>query len=494
MRGFLFEGTGKMTTKRTITIITATTGNPLLAECMRSVQALEIPPGVELEHLLVVDGPAFDGATTAIASQVKGAVPVRRHVLLENTGADGWLCHRIYGSMPMQLNCDLVAFLDEDNMLMPDHVRTLLEAMDAKGARWAHSLRTIVEPDGSVACVDLCESLGLIRASCLGDHHVDTSSYLMVRELAINLGPLWYKKLNADRQVAATLLVAEPNGACSRRPTLLYRCGTRGSGSVSSNFFKKRNPLVDFDPSKKDLYLWYKTDKDTSALLAEDATVLEKVKETYNVFDGFVNLKHLPDDARCVCVIDEPLQYLETLRLLKNTSHKNLHRTIVMLADLGELPENFVPEYADACTSTNDAAFLVRPFDAPSIVCFDPAVPDDLLKACTSDRRAAFKIVRLEKIEDTHAEGRIPLMWMPDDTNELLLSQELLDAEGSSWIDLRRAFVWAAANGLGDASRGEQVVAFLHHHQYTTAELMGLMRQRIIERASNEMAAFVSNI
>jgi hypothetical protein len=345
-----------------------------------------------------------------------------------------------------------------------------------------------------VACVDLCESLGLIRASCLGDHHVDTSSYLMVRELAINLGPLWYKKLNADRQVAATLLVAEPNGACSRRPTLLYRCGTRGSGSVSSNFFKKRNPLVDFDPSKKDLYLWYKTDKDTSALLAEDATVLEKVKETYNVFDGFVNLKHLPDDARCVCVIDEPLQYLETLRLLKNTSHKNLHRTIVMLADLGELPENFVPEYADACTSTNDAAFLVRPFDAPSIVCFDPAVPDDLLKACTSDRRAAFKIVRLEKIEDTHAEGRIPLMWMPDDTNELLLSQELLDAEGSSWIDLRRAFVWAAANGLGDASRGEQVVAFLHHHQYTTAELMGLMRQRIIERASNEMAAFVSNI
>lgn len=134
---------------------------------------------------------------------------------------------------------DYLCFCDDDNWYEPDHVQSLVEALESKNAAYAYSLRKLVHPDGSFYDYDNGESLGhfgdLVDANCL----------LMRRDLATGIAPLWYNtngQMNvSDRFVWAALKQNNVPWAASGRYTVNYRMSARGQDMKP--FFFYRNIL-----------------------------------------------------------------------------------------------------------------------------------------------------------------------------------------------------------------------------------------------------------
>ena len=306
-----------------IAVITPTIGGPFLEECIRSVQAQVLP---NITHYVVVDGPQYADAVLKVTETFKnGAVPVVPVVLPENTGADGWNGHRIYGSFPFLVNATHVAYLDDDNTIDPQHVQNLARAI-VKGGEgyWAHTLRRIVDSAGAVVCNDNCESLGGISHTICAqdDYLVDTSCYLIPRDLAIAAGPHWNAafrsgKPEADRQVAKFLLSSAPH-AVVRDYSLAYRVDNTAK-SVSADFFKKGNDVYRHDyKAKTDMYLFHFSKSATQAFFEKlfskqnhaldqwQPTLWRDLAETHNLIDGFSNYPNIPPGATLLVAICNP--------------------------------------------------------------------------------------------------------------------------------------------------------------------------------------------
>ena len=160
-----------------VAVITGSTGHHLLSEAARSVQHQTWAS--EIEHWIVVDGAEHEYATRSLL----GKLPISnvvQHVLVlpKNTGASGYVCHRINGSVPWLVDADYVCFLDQDNAFEPDHIQRLIESIP-NGGRWAHSFRKIIDRDGRDICLDACESLGGVCHTCINAHDrlIDTNCY-----------------------------------------------------------------------------------------------------------------------------------------------------------------------------------------------------------------------------------------------------------------------------------------------------------------------------
>ncbi len=347
---------GETQRRPSVAVVTATTGSPHLLSALDSVasQTYDGP----LTHWVVVDGPDF-------AHNVPERPGVVRLVLPRNTGgpaSGNFVCHRIYAAAPWLLDADYVCFLDEDNTYTPDHVAGLVEAV--QGNPWAHSLRTIVDPEGTPVCVDACESLGGIRHSVLSgdDFFVDTNCYLLPVGLARQLSPCWNVParpppgtLEADRAVARTLLASRLLPGVSRRFSVNYRVGTRAD-SVQASFFLRGNDVTHFDPAKPDLYLFHFTKEATARSfvqndpLAEWApTMWHGLKATYNVLDGFANAPVLPSGALVLVSLCHP-QALP-LDLLKR---RDLRRVFALVESPNirhdaQYDRAFLDAHADVC-------------------------------------------------------------------------------------------------------------------------------------------------
>jgi glycosyltransferase involved in cell wall biosynthesis len=312
----------------TVCVITSTTGNSHLRECILSVQAQTVP----VQHLIVVDGPRFHSAVDKILGKIKvcGNAGYTQKILVlpTNTGGNGYLCHRIYGAAPFLVNAEYVAFLDEDNAFEPDHIEDLLESMRTTQTKWTHGLRKIVDANGHVVCKDLCESLGSINHTCINpdDRLIDTNCYLIRRDLAIQASPLWNTKarqsdeMDADRKVANVLLRSEPCGV-SRNHSVKYRAGN-GTGGVDVNFFLRGNAVLgkgvggyDFE-NKSDIYLFHFNAAQTAWYVHGDhikspldewcPTMWLSLHAEYNLLDGFANVKFLPRGAKCLIAMCHP--------------------------------------------------------------------------------------------------------------------------------------------------------------------------------------------
>jgi glycosyltransferase involved in cell wall biosynthesis len=241
-------------TMKSVAVITGATGSPMLLECCASVRAQTYP---NIQHWVVVDGQKYEAAVRSLVTPKEVVF-----VLPENTGGDGYVCHRINGSLPWIINTDYVCFLDEDNAFEANHIEYLMASLSGK-KRWAHGLRSIESMDGNYMCDDNCESLGGLSHTVLGfdDRLIDTNCYLMERTLAIQISPLWHVKARAkgaeeaDRSVCRTLLALEPDHGVCRTPSVRYRVGNR-SDSVQSTFFTDGNKKMELDFTKKDLYLF----------------------------------------------------------------------------------------------------------------------------------------------------------------------------------------------------------------------------------------------
>ena len=238
-----------MFTADTVTVVTAATGHRHLGRCVESV-GRQTFAGVR--HWVVADGPGRDAAVRAAVCAVPtgGATVV---TLPEATGLDNWNGHRIYAAASFLVNTAFVCFLDEDNFFEPDHVASLVAAVRATpGGRWAFALRNVVDADGAFVCRDECESLGSLHPpfNAPGDGHVDANCYLLGRELAVLVAPLWYGptrpgggRPEPDRAVARALLARARPACTNRRHTVNYTAGNRPD-SVPAEFFRYGNEAM----------------------------------------------------------------------------------------------------------------------------------------------------------------------------------------------------------------------------------------------------------
>jgi glycosyltransferase involved in cell wall biosynthesis len=230
-----------------VTVITATTGNPLLENCLNSVKNQTYK---NIQHLVTIDGP--DRSTAAYKcisdSELLSTEGYRLDVidLPYSIGKDRWNGHRIYGSGTYVADGDFLIFLDDDNALEPNHIETCLSVI-AKGHQWAYTFRKIVDQAHNFLCEDNCESLGK-WASVLHsqDYFIDVNCYFLPRLLAVAMCPVWFRKfrepgqMEIDRAMIAVLKQMAPNFECTYDYTVKYATGN-SSLSVQSDFFASGN-------------------------------------------------------------------------------------------------------------------------------------------------------------------------------------------------------------------------------------------------------------
>lgn len=209
-------------------VIIASTGDAFLQQALRSALNQDWP---EVEVWVVSDGPAFERAVDEQVSPFAGHPRLRRLTLPENTGAQGFNGHRIYGAVPWLMGTRYVCFLDEDNWFEPDHIRRMMELVLSRGLPWSFALRRLVNEAGEVLGTDDCQSLG-IWPSILSDtplHLVDFNCYLIRRDIAVNLSPSLHRRFGdgwcPDFSLCAGLLRLHPNTATPGRYTVNYRLG-----------------------------------------------------------------------------------------------------------------------------------------------------------------------------------------------------------------------------------------------------------------------------
>lgn len=216
-----------------VAVVTPTIGSKTLSECVQSVENQTYD---NLTHYIFLDGRKHEDK---IWYQLEKATRTKTVCLEENVG-EGWYGHRVYAACSFLVNADVICYLDEDNWLEPNHVETLVEKIKG-GADWAYSLRKIVDKDGEYLCEDNCESLGKWPVYFNKDqYHIDTSSFMVKRDVAIRVGQTWYGQWGADRQFFGALKQHFPYFACTKEYSLNYRLDGN-ENSVNKEFFDKGN-------------------------------------------------------------------------------------------------------------------------------------------------------------------------------------------------------------------------------------------------------------
>lgn len=214
-------------------VIIATIGNETLS---RSIMSVVRQTFKNTHCIVVVDGPKFADRAAHFLEAFADHPRVQRVLLPQNTGSNGYVCHRIYAAMPLLVNEDYVFFLDDDNWFDEDHVESLVTLCERESLDWAYGLRRIIGADGQAICDDECESLGRWPVWYNdGVHHVDTNCYCLRRQVAVDSSRVWHcSRLDANGKVlpsADTLLCGwllqhRPNVATNGRCTVNYALGS----------------------------------------------------------------------------------------------------------------------------------------------------------------------------------------------------------------------------------------------------------------------------
>lgn len=225
-----------------VAVITPTIGTKYLEKNLESVFNQSYK---KLQHVVVCDGPQYEYSVTPITKKFN----VNPLLLPENTGSGGYNGHRIYAAIPYLINADYFIFLDEDNWIEPNHVESLVDAV--QGYDWAFSLRKIIDKNDQYICNDDCESLGLWH-TCLSkqEFFVDVGCYFLPKRVAIQTSPIWYRRARhpqeqpeVDRLLIQVLRQNNLKYQTSGEYTLNYRVGNRVD-SVQSEFFLQGNEAL----------------------------------------------------------------------------------------------------------------------------------------------------------------------------------------------------------------------------------------------------------
>ena len=206
--------TGGHVRQRTVAVVTATTGRKELQLALDSVANQTYP----CTHYVFADGVDLDPETKFHPNTKFCRLPMK-------TGQWGYMNAGIVAASAFLVQEDYIAWLDDDNWYEPHHIADLVKVLDALEAvpsnQYAYSLRKIVNVDGSFFDNDDCESLGPFTK------FIDLNCYLMRRELAVQIAPMWYNTTGTmmvgDRHVYNCLDQNKVLGACTRDYTVNYR-------------------------------------------------------------------------------------------------------------------------------------------------------------------------------------------------------------------------------------------------------------------------------
>lgn len=332
----------------TLAVVTPTTGRniPQLLRAMDSVQQQQV---VCLRHVVVCDGPEATIATHPIRQAYKYRKPVVWLDLPVATGRDRWNGHRIYAAASMLAPsahadgpAELLAYLDEDNWMGPDHLRLLLNALLDGRLDAVHSLRSIWSKDGTYVCQDASESLGQIAPAVHGGYRLaDTSTWLMTHRAAVASAHCWdvqardSSRPEADRALTSFLLLNQTTG-CVPRHTLNYTAGSSVL-SVAPKYFQDTNRVRDFDFAKPCLYLFHfdasrthafirsERDRSRSYLLDEwNMGQPRALRHHFNVIDGFACGTAIPRNSLVLVHVCHP----SSLPVELLASRTDLHRVL----------------------------------------------------------------------------------------------------------------------------------------------------------------------
>jgi glycosyltransferase involved in cell wall biosynthesis len=208
-----------------------------LEQCVSSVDNQTYK---DLTHYIFIDGCQYEPKAREI---LVGSSKTRMIELEENVGK-GWYGHRVYAACSFLVNADIICYLDEDNWYEPNHVEELVKTIQT-GAQWAYSLRKIYDKHGNYICDDNCESLGKWPIYFNNDaYHIDTSSFAVRRDVAVNIGHAWYGQWGADRQFFSNLKKFFPNFECTGKHSLCYRLDGNAN-SVTKDFFEDGNKYTE---------------------------------------------------------------------------------------------------------------------------------------------------------------------------------------------------------------------------------------------------------
>lgn len=236
-----------------ITIVTPTTGNPLLGQAIDSVLSQTYK---EIEYIVVIDGWKNEAKAREIIGNAHRFVHVI--VLPFPTGINGYNGHKIYGSTTFLARGEYMCYLDEDNFYDTNHIESLVEVAKPEH-KWVYSLRKIVDAQGKYICNDDCESLGT-WTNILNDNLVDVGCYMLHKQTALEIAPIWHRRARhpddqpeVDRAIYQTLinLYGEDAVTSNKQYTFNYTAGNTPN-SVKPEFFitgnKKMQQIVEGYP------------------------------------------------------------------------------------------------------------------------------------------------------------------------------------------------------------------------------------------------------
>jgi hypothetical protein len=228
-----------------VTVVTATTGRDSLLRCIASVAQ---QTHADIQHIIMADGPPAHSKVKQIGynASIKG---FHKHEVIEMpriVGADRWNGHRMYAAATFLAEGEYVMYLDDDNYIDANHIKSCIAAVTSGQYGWGWSLRKVIDANG-VECNDDCESLGPDYPTILhkDDRLVDVNCYFIHRNLAVFVTPIWYRKarepnvMEVDRALVKALAATAP-GIGTGKYTVNYTTDSTGI-SVSSSFFIRGN-------------------------------------------------------------------------------------------------------------------------------------------------------------------------------------------------------------------------------------------------------------
>jgi glycosyltransferase involved in cell wall biosynthesis len=231
-----------------VTVITPTTGSAFLGECIESVRNQTY---ANVEHIVVVDGKSRLETVDPLLKALGFPNGANEHVCIlpYPTGTNRYNGHRVYGAATYFADGDYHIWLDDDNVLEPNHIESLVKLVKEKNLDWAFTFRKIINHKSEIICNDDCESLGL-WASILSpqDFFIDVNCYFVKKQVAVGMSPVWYRKfrepgqMEIDRAIASVLMAKQNNLKfdTTRDYTVRYRVGNTGL-SVQGEFFLNGN-------------------------------------------------------------------------------------------------------------------------------------------------------------------------------------------------------------------------------------------------------------
>lgn len=211
----------------TTAIIIPTTGAALVRPCIESVLR---QTQREIKLFMVIDGPEF---VDAFKASTAGLDLSRCHVcvLPQNVGRNGFYGHRVYAAFSHLVDADYLCFLDQDNWLEPEHVASLLDAIERNQWDWAFALRKVVDAAGGFLICD--ESQSVATWGQTSPHKlVDTNCYCLRADVAQRVASHWHGGWGQDRVFYAALSQTFPRFGCSGAYTVNYRTRDDMQGAV----------------------------------------------------------------------------------------------------------------------------------------------------------------------------------------------------------------------------------------------------------------------